>query len=248
MPIYTVTMLGSFVVVANLVVQTLAPPASSGLIRHPDFPVAMQRSLLAGTARLTSLQNDIGTAAIVAIRDGTAYLLTAKHVVDSYSEFQCDFFPHGKRYEPARVKAIDRLAMFGAIDVAVIKVTLKGLTDDQLRGLTVVALPKPYDRPRQFPVPAISVGCDSGAAPTMKAETIKAKQLVRKTEGSGAVYWLMEHPPVGGRSGGPLIDRRGKLLGICVAAKEGVGYFAYLDEIHAALKADGLAWLWESKK
>jgi hypothetical protein len=53
-------------------------------------------------------------------------------------------------------------------------------------------------------------------------------------------HWQTETPPDNGRSGGGLFDRDGRLAGVCVANQEGRGYYLHLDEIHAALKRQGL--------
>jgi hypothetical protein len=54
----------------------------------------------------------------------------------------------------------------------------------------------------------------------------------------------MAERPVGGMSGGPLLDARGRVIGVCSAAKpDGPGYYAHLDEVLAGLKSQGYGWL-----
>jgi hypothetical protein len=67
------------------------------------------------------------------------------------------------------------------------------------------------------------------------------KRLVRRPEGSGVFHWQTEQPPDQGRSGGGLFDRAGRLVGVCVANQEGRGYYLQLDEVHAALRRQGLS-------
>lgn len=229
-----------------------AKPIEPELLAKTDaFPVELQKKLLSGCARMTSLRSDIGTGAVVAIREGSAYLLTARHVMSSLSEMQCEFFPAENRYQPIVVKPVNTLLSFANTDFAIVKVPLKGLTESQIKSITVIPLPKPFDRPKvmQLPLPALSIGCDYGALPTAKAETIRARKLVkRQSELTGAFFWQVDSPPVQGRSGGPLLDRKGQLIGICVASRENLGYFLHLDEIHAHLKSENYEYLWDSRQ
>ena len=55
--------------------------------------------------------------------------------------------------------------------------------------------------------------------------------------------WETSQPPAQGRSGGPLLDRQGQLLGIGSGSSGGKGYFSHLDEIERFLKRNGLQWL-----
>ena len=47
------------------------------------------------------------------------------------------------------------------------------------------------------------------------------------------------------RAQGSLIERDGKVIGICSATQAGRGYYIHLDEIQAALKrsGEGISWL-----
>jgi S1-C subfamily serine protease len=46
-----------------------------------------------------------------------------------------------------------------------------------------------------------------------------------------------------GRSGGPLIDQRGFVIGICSGTSDGKGYFTHTHEIHRFLKQNAFDWL-----
>ena len=92
---------------------------------------------------------------------------------------------------------------------------------------------------------ALGIGCSGGEAPTGIAETVSAKRFGRR-DGEQAFFWETDSAPTPGRSGGPLVVG-GRVVGLCVAGKDGKGYYAHADELLAGLKADGFGWLWEAK-
>jgi S1-C subfamily serine protease len=110
----------------------------------------------------------------------------------------------------------------------------------------VLPLAAPGQRPKTFPAKALSVGATEGTVPTVEAETIAAKKLVRseKDPEQVAFFWEMERPTTSGRSGGPLLDANGRVIGVCIANQFGKGYFVHLDEILAALKRDDGEYSW----
>ena len=56
--------------------------------------------------------------------------------------------------------------------------------------------------------------------------------------------WQVDRVPEKGRSGGPLIDHRGFLLGIASGASHGKGYYGHTEEIHRFLTRRGMKWLY----
>jgi S1-C subfamily serine protease len=222
-----------------------APPAGVVVV-SPDFSATTQWDAIAASPRVTGAET--GTAVAVGVRDGLLYLLTANHVVAGSGERSLEFFTRdtyrdiAPRTDHILTGAEVVLRIVNA-DVALMTVPLGKKSAPKL-----LKLPKPGERPRRFPVPALSVGCGGGGPPTCRLERVMAKQLVRprSTTDSIAFYWNVAEAPVEGRSGGPLIDTQGRLIGICAAAQKGTGYFSHLDEIHAALKKENYQWLWET--
>jgi trypsin len=71
---------------------------------------------------------------------------------------------------------------------------------------------------------------------------------VRKPGANTSVLcWETAKTPAKGRSGGPLVDRRGYLIGVDSGAGDGKGYYIHIEEVHAFLKRNGLSWLYEEK-
>ena len=76
------------------------------------------------------------------------------------------------------------------------------------------------------------------------AETVAAKLLKRANDVPEAFFWQTAAKPEKGRSGGPLLDADGRVIGICAATQDEKGYFTHLDEILAGLKTAKYEWLW----
>jgi hypothetical protein len=95
----------------------------------------------------------------------------------------------------------------------------------------------------------ISVGWEEGATPGAQAEEIKGTlQLRRPGEATAVRCWEVVRAPAKGRSGGPLIDQSGRLIGIASGHDGSHGYYVHVDEIRAFLKANALRWLIEDDR
>ena len=181
------------------------------------------------------------TAVVVGQKDGFAYLLTALHVVADGPPSEVQFFTRRAYPDTARsLRGCEVLATFRQADFALLRVPT-GETP-----VTVLTLAPPPPRPRKVPFVALSVGCDKGEPPTGQPETVGAKRFGRRDGGEQAFFWETESAPLPGRSGGPLVAG-GQVIGLCVAGKDGTGYYAHADEILAGLKAERFGWLWEEK-
>lgn len=222
------------------------PPIPANVVAKSDlFSAAMQWEALACTARISSSTGELGTAVVVGIRDGAAYLLTANHVVSGTADRTVEFFTKDTYRNPRKLKITETPVYHSPLaDLALLKVHLDIATKP---GIKVMKMPQPWDRPKKFPEEALSIGCAKGDDPTCLVEKIVAKVLVRRANDGGTFFWQTKDPPTQGRSGGPLVDKHGRLIGICTANQEHLGYYSHLDEIHVALKEGGYSWIWETK-
>jgi hypothetical protein len=232
--------------------KPVAPPARpSGVIAKLDlFPEDKQWEALACSPRLLGSDGELGTAVVVGIRDGSAFLLTANHVVSGNADRKLEFFTkenYGKK--PLEIK-IAESPVFRNLkaDLALLKVDLGKIE----RKFLEIPSPNLNARPRKFPAPALSIGCSNGETPTCRDEQIEAKMLVRKANDGGTFFWQTKDISIAGRSGGPLLIKNAEgnlsLIGICTATQDSRGYYTHLDEIHVALKEGGYSWLWETNK
>jgi S1-C subfamily serine protease len=206
---------------------------------------------------LDSSQEKYATAVVVGQKDKETYLLTAWHAVEGKYQFDFHFYTRSSYPLPDwKVEKVPTVLVASSknADFALLKVVFP-LRDSLLPDLPPVPLPRlklagPNERSNKFPFDAVSVGSSFGEPITCQAESIWAKRFVRrpsKLEGAEqlAFFWESAGAPARGRSGGPLLNREGKLIGLCVAAKGERGYYTHQDEILAELKEAKQAWLWE---
>jgi S1-C subfamily serine protease len=222
----------------------------SAAIAAPPGPVAADAALpadaqwaaIAACPRVGGGPGEVAaaTAACVGCRDGFAYLLTAAHAVPKGEARAYEFFARDTYPRPARTLTRGEVVLrLADADVALVKLPVGAAPVPALRLAPAGA------RPRRFPFAALSVGCPDGLPPRCRGERVVGKPLVRRPGGGAAFYWQAAAPPVGGMSGGPLLDGEGRVVGVCAAARGGQGYFAHADEILAGLKAAGYAWVFE---
>jgi S1-C subfamily serine protease len=210
-----------------------------------DFPRALQESALVATVRVTNpfLDKD-GSGVLIHHRGPYAYVLTAAHLVRKerfvdVTTFSVKSYPKAeKTYRGAEVLARDPRA-----DLAVLRLA----TREAPPGLLPLGPRSAAPAGKDFPV--LGVGCERNGPPTPLLDVVKAARVVRKPgEGGKTLCWETATGQPGGRSGGPLLDRQGRLIGLASGVSNGKGYYVHLEEIHAFLRRNALEWLAEEKK
>jgi|GEM_PF-798438 len=194
---------------------------------------------LEATPRLVG-SGGTATAVVIARNNNELYLLTSEHVVRKSSELKLEFFDRKSYSRVSRTVLFGTaLEVFPVADFAVLRFPiLKDQNFEQVRLAT------PAERPKRFPTEGISIGCTNGKSPTCEEATLIAKRLARRTNNDEiGFFWETEQIPIPGRSGGPLFDPDGNLIGICSATTGGKGFYTHLDEILVGLKQRKLGWL-----
>jgi len=217
--------------------------AVQSVVPAPGFfgaglPLDARWRLLEATPRIISTSGT-ATAVVIGQRDNELYLLTAEHAVRKAKDLKLEFF------ERATYPKVARTVRFGAVlddfrvpDLAILKFPV----GDQ--AFREVAIAPPGGRPKRFPADGMAIGCTNGKPPTAEAIAITGKRFVRfNGDQEVALFWETEQVSVYGRSGGPLFDGTGRLIGICSATTDGKGYYVHLDEVLVALKQSQHGWL-----
>jgi hypothetical protein len=209
-----------------------------------DFPEELQARARYATVRVVNRTSRTeGSGAVVGQSGPFVYVLTAAHVVTKAEKlevhtFSADSYPKAdKVYDSAEVVARSR----DAADLALVRIPTRDRPPAALRIC-------PPDLVPAKGFPALSVGCNDGKAPTSQAEEASGKKQVRRPDQTeDATCWEVSRKPGPGRSGGPLLDARGHLVGVCSGAADSGGYYSHAEAIHAFLKANAYRWLYDDR-
>jgi S1-C subfamily serine protease len=207
-----------------------------------DFPRKLQVTAVTATVLVEDRLRGLTGSGVIIGRSGLyLYVLTAGHLVDKGAKLQIQTFSAESYPRPGgtyrSVEVVDRLT---TKDLALIRVA----TRDALPGKLKIC--PPGEEPRGARFPALAVGCCNGEAPTCELSQVNGKKQVRKLgEERTAPYWELDKALGKGTSGGPLVDKRGFLIGVASLASNGKGYVAHLDSILEVLQRNGLTHLYE---
>jgi S1-C subfamily serine protease len=210
-------------------------------VESADFPKERQTAALAATVRVANLSQKAVASGVLLGRKGSfVYVLTAHHLVGRGDRLEVATFTASSSPRPSRVyRSVQVVARAEDMrDLALLRV----VTDDPMPG--TLALCPARLLPEEMGFKALSVGCTGGEAPTCVVDEVAGKKLARReNEEKAAAFWEVDRKQPEGRSGGPLIDRRGYLLGICSGTNKEKGYFTHPDEVRAFLVDNGFDWL-----
>jgi S1-C subfamily serine protease len=224
-------------------IATLLFAAGWGQLANDSrFPEAVQTRALEATVRVFHpATSGEGSGVVIRFENNYAYILTAAHVVPeggtNADAVEVSFFPKGKpRSEIVPIKTEVKSRMVNE-DLAVIRVGLK-----QAPPAVLPLCPRNEAPPKFFddPMPVLAVGLGIRGVPEAIVDQVRQFKLVKKPDGSKAFHWEADKPQGLGRSGGPLVDTQGRVIGICSGTRENKGYYVSIYEIEASLKRN--AW------
>jgi hypothetical protein len=220
----------------------LAAPGEIKVADSKDFPAEAQVAAVVATVRVKNAAlNAEGSGVIVGRSGPVVYILTAAHNVEKADRLQVSTFSKDSYPRPENVyAAAEVVARWKEQDVAVLRL----VTADAMPGTARVCPPRLVPTGKDFP--GLTVGCGKTEVLSCLADTVREKKLVRRPGVEGtAVVWELTGAPQEGRSGGPLLDKRGYLLGVCSGGGGGKSYYCHVEVIHRFLKRNALDWLYE---
>lgn len=184
----------------------------------------LQWRTLAGTVRLNGTVKNghccRGTGAIIA-RDGdSTYVLTAAHCVRDTTNLEVEYFE--KASYSLRGHASERAVLVAAddaSDIALLKVSKSMQPPHIIPICPADELPKPGDI-------AWNIGCGSGNPPYCTIGTFA---------GEDSLGLRTDYPGIGGFSGGPVLDNKGRLIGIWTGTRNKAGYAVSSDLMYQIL-------------
>ncbi len=200
--------------------------AHTNLSADPMDSSVRIRVIIEGTIHL-------GSGTIIHSQDGISRILTCAHIFRGFNEdskIEVDLVINNKhQVHIARLDSFNEKADLGLISVATSK------------PLPVAAIAK-VDHAPQKGEPVVGVGCSAGDPPTreqLQVTDINKYIGPHNVECTGV--------PVRGRSGGGLFNKKGEIIGVCIAADEEQkrGLYSGLLAVHSILTKTQLAFLYE---
>lgn len=203
-------------------------------------PEVRQTTLDATVQVVNESQRSVGSGTIIKNDNGAVYILTARHVVVPGEKIEVRFFsakshPRAESVHRAEVLAYQK----GAADLAILRLR----TDKPVPG--VLSLCPPEKAPNEKSALVLSCGCNGETAPSLLDGKATRKLVVLPGAKEAVSLWEVEEGQQHGRSGGPLVNRQGQVIGVCSGKGDGRGYFCTPDQIRTLLKGGGLSWLGE---
>ncbi len=222
---------------------------SGQFVEHPLFTPAAQRAAFEATVRTSHpASRSTGTAVIVKNENGNTYLLTAAHLVppEALPERQ-DEDPKYVELFLYMVKNPNGVSSHGKARV------IARMPERDLAVLEAKLPNPPAPMPicprdklvMRLPMTVMTLGAIPDGPPEIVFDQVKEKKLVKKPDHTEANYWEADTPQRIGRSGGPMIDTRGYVIGIASGTQHQKGYYICVDEILRGLDLENLTRLYK---
>jgi serine protease Do len=220
-------------------------PGQVPTVESKDFTKEVQQKSLIATVRIADITAGTDGSGVLLRHEGAfAYILTANHVIGTAKELNVFVFTAASYPREEKVyKGVEVVARDARADLAVIRV----LTRDKLPAPLPLCPVKEAPGGKGFKV--LTLGCELSGPPVPLEDVVQGTPLITKPGEAGQVKcWETAKNQTAGRSGGPLLDRQGRILGVASGTSGGRGYYIHAEEIHAFLKRKGLSRLAEDAK
>jgi S1-C subfamily serine protease len=213
------------------------------------FSKALQKTAFEATVRIYHPRSrSVGTAVMIGRKDGFTYFLTAAHLVPTKP------YP-GREGEEARSVELlfyrmsnpDHVSSEGIawVDARMVNEDLAVLKAKLPNDPPVLQLCPPTELKIKTPMTVMTLGAILDGPPEIKIDKVNGRKKIKKPDETEALYWEASVPQQAGRSGGPMIDSRGYVIGIASGTQHQKGYYICIDEILNALKGPEYEWLYK---
>jgi S1-C subfamily serine protease len=204
------------------------------------YPARLREAAVTATVGLSGTGGGrLGSGVLIGRSGPHVYILTAAHVVARARQVDVHVPVQGKQGKSEVHRGAEVLARSPEADLAIVRLRASAGLPRSLSLAAVKQIPK-------APFQALSVGWASGDAPTALDERVRRQAQVRRPgEKVSTRCWETQRKQARGRSGGPLLDRAGRVIGLASGHDREAGYYVHVEEVHRFLKKNGLGFLSE---
>ena len=222
--IFTTTLSNTILLLVCIVALLNSGQSQAQYVYMPYCSEQAQVQALAATVQIRT-DHWIGSGVIVHQQGQYAYVLTAAHVIDAAPQsLQCHLFYVDQRWPNIWASySAEVISANHTTDVAVLRVKKGNVLLPQLR----VARTMPT-----LPLDGFSVGCGGCRPAEITPRRVCSRHLVF-SHGSRMTCTLPASE--GGQSGGPLIDSKGEVIGLCCMGQNNKSWWVSLDSMHVVL-------------
>jgi S1-C subfamily serine protease len=220
-------------------------PGQLPTLDSKDFTKEIQQKAVTATVRIANLAEAAdGSGILLRQEEPFVYVLTANHVVGKANHLEVSVFTAASYPKAEKVyKGAEVLARDARADLAVLRLATK---DALPAPLPLCPVDKAPDGKGTI---VLTVGCQPNGVPLQMPDVVKAIRTVSKPGQDGKTKcWETAKGQVEGRSGGPMLDAQGRLIGVASGTSGGKGYYVHVEEIRAFLKHQALGWLAEEAR
>ena len=210
-------------------------------VHSRDFSRAQQTAAVIATVKVRNLTRQANGSGVIVGRKPTAiYILTAYHLVTGTHTLEVTTFS-ASSYPDAdqRFRSAVVVTHLDDEDLALLEVPTRAAPP------AILPICRPRHGPKGARFPVLATGCTQGDEPTARICTVVASAVITRAHGGPARMWEVKPQPEPGRSGGPLIDRAGYVIGIASGRAGDRGYYSHLSEIRRLLKRGKAEWLYK---
>lgn len=202
------------------------------------FGWEIRARVLQGTVRITQHhargKASVGSGLIFYedLRRSQVFVLTAWHVVDGRGPISLEVF--AAKDFPTPTERFDEgvriVAKREQSDLAVLRF------DTRMRMPSVLTIPD-VARDVNEPFQTLCCGAALGEPPTLWQANVVDTTRIEADDVRGEFWLTDQREPFSGESGGPMVDSRGEVVGICSMGDDEEGLYIHLREIHRLLHA-----------
>lgn len=223
-----------------LIVSLLLGQAPAEKSLAPDIE---KRVRAATVSLLNSTKSKEGNAVVIDRVGPTLFLLTSAHIVGENEQLQIAIFAANDRdgvsYTAKDAEVLKRSEPF-LRDLAILKIRV----NDPKFMPEPISLGTSKTMPVRTPFRGFSASATRQFGAEVRAEDVRdIKNLQKRREDPAHLFWKCRATPEPGRSGGPLVDLEGRLLGICSGGDDTSSYYTHIEEIRAFLRESQFGYL-----